>query len=358
MRTRVTRKLVFFGLSVALTLALVSTTLAQPGEFVKGVLQPLADGFPKRNINIVVVDDPGTPNDLYAKSFQAALKDISPVPILISNEPSAVGGTFYTIQDVARREGGADGYYPIVYSSFGNTTDLLVEPGTREIGAKLEQVSMVISTDILPYILIQRKNAPWGPTFAGMVKYGKENPGKLRYVSYEVGSANDITCEYTLHTLGLKVKKYPQGTRQECASTVGAGEGDFTMVGLAEAIPNSQAGRVDVTLVMGDTVPSIWKDNPNVVTAKQAGLNPAIQGSLYGLAVPWLVPKEHVDWLFKLFKAASESPIHRKRATVLPGILFRTADPATANAENKKILEDCDPIIRAIGLHIDDIKKK
>jgi len=358
MKTRATKKLVFLGLAAALTLALASGATAQPGEFVKGVLQPLADGFPNRNINIVVVDDPGSPNDLYAKSLQAALKDISPVRILVSNEPSAVGGTWFTVQEVPRRDGGADGYYPIVFSSFGNVTDLLVEPGTREIGAKLEQVNMVISTDILPYVMIQRKNAPWGPTFGGMVKYGKENPGKLRYVSFEIGTAHDIVCEWALYNVGVKVKKYPQGTRQEAASTVGAGEGDFTMAGLPEAITNSQAGRVDVTMVMGDTVPDMWKNNPNVVSAKQVGLNPAIQGSLYGLAVPSLVPQAHVDWLYKLFKAAAESDIHKKRATVFPGLRFRNINGAAANAENKQILEFSEPIIRAIGLHIDDIKKK
>jgi hypothetical protein len=39
-------------MAIALALALVSAASAQPGEFVKGVLQPLADGFPKRTETI------------------------------------------------------------------------------------------------------------------------------------------------------------------------------------------------------------------------------------------------------------------------------------------------------------------
>ena len=59
MKVCVSKKLVWLGLAVLFTLTLASGANAQPGEFVKGVLQPLADEFPKRPITIVVVDDPG-----------------------------------------------------------------------------------------------------------------------------------------------------------------------------------------------------------------------------------------------------------------------------------------------------------
>jgi tripartite-type tricarboxylate transporter receptor subunit TctC len=94
MNERISMKLVLFGLVLAFCLSLTPTVSAQPGEFVKGVLQPLADGFPKRTINLIVVDDPGTRDDLYAKSLQAASKGISPVNITVSCEPSASGGNW------------------------------------------------------------------------------------------------------------------------------------------------------------------------------------------------------------------------------------------------------------------------
>ena len=357
MKTRVSMKLVLLGLLVAFSFAVVPVAGAQPGEFVKGVLQPLADGFPKRAINIIVVDDPGSRDDLYAKSLQAALKGVSPVNVTVSDEPAAVGGTWYTVQEVAKREGGSEGYYPIVVDSFGVPTDLHVEPGTKTIGAKLDQLNMVISTELFPFIWYQKKNAPWGPTFAGMVKYGKANPGKLRYISKEVGTGPDITAEWVMYAVGgLKVEKIPQGTSQEVASTVGSGQGDFAVTNLTTVLPNWQAGRIDVTLVMSETVPDIWKNDPNVVSSKQAGLN-IYTGIIEGLGVPSQVPQAHVDWLYKLFKAAATSDVHQSRAKTIPGMQFRIIDGAAANAENRKIYEDIEPVIRAIGLHVDDIKK-
>jgi tripartite-type tricarboxylate transporter receptor subunit TctC len=85
------------------------------------------------------------------------------------------------------------------------------------MGMKLDNLKMVIVTDTFPWVMIQRKNAPWGLTFAGMVKYAKENPGKLKYISNEVGSGHDIATEWIMQTLGFKVTKIPAGSIQEAA---------------------------------------------------------------------------------------------------------------------------------------------
>jgi len=357
MKNRVSMKLVWLGLAVAFTLASASVVNAQPGEFVKGVLQPLADGFPKRTINIIVVDDPGSRDDIYAKSLQAASKSISPVTITVSCEPSPSGGNWYTIQEAGKREGGKEGYYPIMIGGlFGVVTDLLTEPGTKEIGAKLDQLNMVITTEVMPYIMIQRKNAPWGPTWAGMVKYGKENPGKLRYISFGVGSAHDIVVEWLLKEFDLKVEKIPQGTFQECASTIGAGEGDFTLTLLDVALANWQANRVDVTAVLGgEAVPEMWSKDPNVVT-KLGAIDTTFVGSTLGIGVPSQVPQAHVDWLNKLFKAAATSDLHKQRAKTYPGLVFRIVDGPAVNRDNEKLLKTFDPVVRALGMHVDSPK--
>jgi len=349
-------KLVLLYLVLVSTLAVTSGASAQPGEFVKGVLQPLADGFPKRALNVIVVDDPGSRDDLYAKSMQAALKGVSPVNIITTCEPSAMGGSWYTLQELLKREGGNDGYYMIVVPPFGMVTDLHVDPALREIGAKVEQLNMVISTEWVPYTMLQRKNAPWGRTYASLEKYGKENPGKLRYVSYEVGSGSDICCEWVLNTRGIKVTKMPQGNAQECASAIGGGMGDFTVIPYQTAVTNWEAGRVDVILTMGATVPSLWKDDPNVVSAKQVGLSPDVGIAPRGFGVPSQVPQAHVDWLYKLFESATTTDIYKERTKTIPGLVIEVVDGKTANAWNLNLLKVTDPIIHAIGIHVDDKK--
>ena len=71
--------------------------------FENGKLLPLADGFPDRPITLVNVDDPGTRDGIYARSLQEALRDISPVEVLVSDEPAPSFGTFYAVQDIQDR---------------------------------------------------------------------------------------------------------------------------------------------------------------------------------------------------------------------------------------------------------------
>jgi tripartite-type tricarboxylate transporter receptor subunit TctC len=358
MKRCVSMKLVLLGLALTVTLAVTLPANAQPGTFVKGVLQPLADGFPKQAITIINVDDPGTRDGIYARAFQTALRGISPVPILVSDEPAPVGGTWYKVKEVIDRRGGTDGYYPIVISCVGATTDLLTDLATEEMGVKLDDLNMVIVTDTFPWLMIQRKNAPWGKTFAAMVKYAKENPGKLKYISNEIGSGHDIATEWIIQTFGLKVTKIPAGSIQEAASVIGAGEGDFTLTRMDTGFANWQAGRVDVTIVMPGRIVPPWDKDPNVVTAEQAGLpslgGPA--GTILGLAVPRQVSQAHVDWLFKLFEAATSTDSYRKREQQIPGLVINVVDGAKANAINKNIYEASDPIVRSIGIHIDQQK--
>lgn len=114
--------------------------VAQSGEFVDGVLQPLASGFPNRPITFINVDDAGSRDGVYARSLQEALRGISPVNILVSDEPAPSFGSFYTIRDVAGREGGVDGYYPIIVTLPGAVSDLMIEPITAELGLGIWRV--------------------------------------------------------------------------------------------------------------------------------------------------------------------------------------------------------------------------
>jgi tripartite-type tricarboxylate transporter receptor subunit TctC len=358
MKDRVSRRLFLVLLAFALSLAGASVASAQPGEFVKGVLQPLADGFPKRAITLVVVDDPGTRDDLYAKSLQQALSSISPVPVMVSDEPAAFGGTFDKLRELRTREGGLDGYYPVVTDVWGAGTDPLTEPIQKELGMDLSDLRMVTITESISYFWMQRKNPPWGNTFAGLVKYAKENPGKVRYISKEVGTGIDIACSTIQSMAGIldKVKKIPQGTMQEVASTVAAGMGDFCQTYATLAAPHMQAGRAELILSTGFKVPPPYDKDPNIVTLEGAGLPKRQFGAILGFSVPKAVPQAHVDWLYKLIKAGVSTDLHKKREQINPGLIIYVMDPAAAEQAKNQYYEMAEPIVRGLGLHIDQKK--
>jgi tripartite-type tricarboxylate transporter receptor subunit TctC len=323
------------------------------GNAAADVLKPLADGFPNKPLTLVIADDPGTREGVWAVNIQAALKEVSPVEVLVSNEPGPTFGTWFTIGDVKTREGGLEGYYLIGMTIPGMVADLPVEPITKETGLDADDMNPVIVTETIPYIGVQRKNAPWGKTFADMVKYAKENPGKITYISNQVGSGNDIAMEWVAQQLGITFNKIPAESTEAQAAAMGAGEGDWALTQAPAALQLVQADKVDVTFVTGDTVPAMWQDNTNIVTGKDAGLPDAPFGIMQGILVPTEVPQERQEWLFQLFKAAAETDTYKQREKSVPGLTVTIIPQKEANEAKMKILEYVDPVVRNLGMHID-----
>jgi len=352
MMGRASKKLVWLSLAVVLTWCLASAVSAQ-------VLKPLPDGFPKRAITLIVIDEPGTRDGIYARMMQSACKGLSPVPILVSDEPIAQGGTWMKLNELKKRPGANEGYYPAVFDVFGATTDFLVEPLTKDINASVDDAKMILVTELYCYFFIQKKDAPWGKTFDGFVKYAKEHPGQLKYVSMEVGSGHDLAVGWILKKYGLTVKKIPQGSHQECASSVGAGEADFSMIAGDVAYTNWQAGRIDVSLILADTLPAPFDKDPNVVSGKQIGL-PSIVGTQLGLGVNSETPDSHVDWMYQLFYTASQKPEFQKRwQGMMPGDTPLPMKGPEVEKMMRQILVEFDQPVRDIGLHIDQqVRKK
>jgi tripartite-type tricarboxylate transporter receptor subunit TctC len=358
MKTRVSKKLVWLSLALALTLAGASTASAQPGEFVKGVLQPLADGFPKRAIALVVVDDPGSRDGIYARQMQAALKGISPVDILVSDEPSSSWGLWVKLKEMPSRNGGSDGYYPIVVNVYASATDPLVEPITEKLDLDLSDMNMVIVTEKQPYTVVQKKNAPWGRKFADMIAWAKANPGKLRRPTDGVGTAQDISGSAIMKHYGVKDLKIPQPSTANALAAVGAGEGDVMAISVGASLPHVQAGKMDYSMIFGSTVPPPWDKDPNVTTTDAAGLSFLSPiGVQLGFCVTKDIPKDHIDWLAKLFKAAAATDTYKQREKTMPGWQSNLLGPADANALKESLAKLADPIIRDIGLHVDQKKK-
>ena len=136
---------------------------------------------------MVVVDDPGSRDGIYARALMQSLKSISPVEIRVSDEPAPSFGNFFKLKDTLSREGGNDGYFPQVITVWGMSTDILAEPITQELNMDISDMNVVIVTELIPYMMVQRREAPWGRKFADFVKYAKANPGKVKY-QYGIGT--------------------------------------------------------------------------------------------------------------------------------------------------------------------------
>ena len=357
MKVRVSEKLVWLGVILTLTLVMAAGVGAQPGEFVKGVLQPLADGFPRRAIVLIVVDEAGSRDGIYGRTMQQALKGISPVPIAVSDEPAAAMGTYLKLKETPDRDGGKEGHYPIIVNCWGASSDTLGEPITKELGLDVSDMNMVIITEFFPYTMVQRKNAPWGRKFKDLVAWAKANPGKLRRTTDAVGSGQDIAGTAMMKHFGIKDVKLPQPSIQDGLAAVGAGQSDIQISSFGNVMSHVLAGKMDISLVFGSSVPPPFDKDPGVSTTEAEGitfLSPV--GVQMGFAVPKQVPQAHIDWLFKLFKAGASTDVYKQREKTIPGFRLNIVNGKDANAMKMEFYNFCDPIIRELELHVDQQK--
>ena len=137
---------------------------------------------------------------------------------------------------------------------------------------------------------------------------------------------------------------------------MGAGEGDWALTQAPAALQLVQADKVDVTFVTGNTVPAMWADNKNITTAEAAGLPKAPFGIMQGFLVPKEVPDEHREWLFQLIKAAAETDTYKQREKSVPGLTVKIMNNAEANEAKMQILNYVDPVVRELGMHVDQQK--
>ena len=323
-------------------------------EFVDGVLQPLPNGWPNSPITLLNPDEAGSPDGLFVRTAAEAIRKVSPVDVeILDRSDFGTYGTWEALQWMADQPGGNEGNIAVVASVVGGSLDLIATPVAADLGVTLDDYNFVIASELTPFILTQRKDPPWGSTnFEDMVSYVKAHPGEVKYICYSPGSGRDISWIHYSTTLGLEFKEpWACGDgSQGIAAILGAGEGDLGLNDPEQARIGFEAGRTDSIMVTGtEPAGEPWADAPNGVEA--AGIEDDPWGVTRGWAVTPQTPDDHREWLFELFKKASEDEDFKKARLALPGTTLFTLDHDEARARAEAALEYAEPILREAGLY-------
>jgi tripartite-type tricarboxylate transporter receptor subunit TctC len=316
-------------------------------------LQPLPDGFPTEALTLVNVDDAGSRDGLFARDLERALSDIVPVPVVVSDEPRAGGGTFHALADTLEGNHGAAGYEPVIFSIPGAVTDFHVDPIADELGRDLDDVSIIAILETQPFLFVQRSDAPWPATFQGFIDYTRAHPGEVRYIAGNTGSGLDIAMEWLLGELGIEVRKIPSAGSQAAISTLAAGEADISMSVVDVVAPAVQTGLVDVIWTSGDAVPDPFLRDGVACAADgtQYGIPDTDWGVVMALAVPAEVDDAHVEWLQEAFRAATETELYAERERRVAGLDIAFRPGAEADALARRVYKESEQVIRDLGLH-------
>src|SRR5919112_972856 len=252
-----------------------------------------AQGYPDRNITMVVPFSAGGPTDTVTRLIAEPMSAKLGTQIVVQNVEGA-GGTV-AAGEVARAE--PDGYTVLMHHIGMSTAPALY----KNLDYKpLEDFKMVGLVTEVPMTIVARKDFE-PTTLQDLVAYVKANADKVTLANAGIGAASHL-CGLLFQTgAGVKLQEVPyEGTGPALTDLVG-GQVDFMCDQTTNTSGQITAGKVKAYAV---TTPERVKSLPDLPTTAEAGL-PQLKVSVWhGLYVPKGTPQEVVQKLSEALKAA------------------------------------------------------
>lgn len=284
-----------------------------------GKLERLSDGFPNGPISIIVVDEAGSDDGIYATQIQQAAENYSPVPIKVVVRPDfGTYGSWEALGFMSGQAGGDDGRWMTVVTVPGSTTDLLSTPVAEDLGVGLDSLNFVALTESVPYVVVTRADAPWGDSFEDFLSYAKDNPNEVKYISRGPGAGPDMAMQQYISQEGISLDTSVGGSHAEINTAIGAGAGDVAVTLPGAAFPFVQDGKVVVLTCSGNANPCAGFDGVNNA-ASAVGLDNDPWGSNRGLFVTENVPDSHRAWLAALVEMVKDDEEFSSARGLIPG---------------------------------------
>ena len=335
-------------LAAALVAAQMSAAVAQDK------LAPLADGFPSQPIVLIVIDEPGSTDSVFASQIAEAASQISPQPVVVEHRVDFTNfGTWEGIAWIKDQgEVASQGYITYVLTIPDAMVDMAAIDIQSMTGMTTDDLNPVIATERVPFFLIQRSDAPWGDTLESFVEYGKANPGAIRHITGGPGGGQDAAMRFWLGNLGVTVTDIIGGNPSERALAVASGEGDITASPPDVLTPHFDAGKVELLLGAGATpFPAPWDKVPPTASL---GMKDDPFSQTRTIATSPDVPVEHRDWLYTLFSTAAKSPTLIDQRSKVNSLELIDLDPQEAKDLSTLGLDVSVKMFKDLGIYWGD----
>ncbi|MFM7611501.1 MAG: Bug family tripartite tricarboxylate transporter substrate binding protein, partial [Alphaproteobacteria bacterium] len=250
--------------------ALTATALSLP------YLARAAD-WPTRPVTLLVPYPPGGPSDVSARPLLEPLSRLLGQPVVIENRAGA-GGSIGAQAVAQSRDGHTVMIFPTAVLTISPhvMAQLPYDPATAFIPVARITLgySVIASHPSLPF-----RDA------AGLIAYGKANPGQLRFGSAGPGTITQLTGELFGDVTGIRLEHVPY--RGSAPSLTDALAGRVQLLFDSVAVPAVNDGKLIGIATIGENRnPSL----PNVPTLAEIGLERALAIPWFGVAAPASMP--------------------------------------------------------------------
>jgi len=250
--------------------------------------QAFAQSYPSKPLRMVVGFTPGGAADFVARAFQEPLGRALGQPVVVENKPGA--GSSIAAEFVARSP--ADGYTFLIASPSSILVNPLISPKAGFEPLKdLMAVSKVSSS---PLILAVNPRIS-ATNVRELIKYLKDNPGKLNFATSGNGSAPHLSAVLFMRLAGVEMVHVPYKGGAPSVQSVLAGDTQLAFATPPSVLPLVQAGRLRALAVTSRNATPLV---PGVPGMAEAGLPDYEISFWYGFFVPSGTPAEAVKRLF------------------------------------------------------------
>ncbi len=256
----------------------------------------IAQDFPSRPVTLIVPWPAGGSTDLAMRALAEATQKHLGQPIVVENRAGAAGTLGATAMVTAKPDGYTVTQIPITVFRIPHLNKTGFDP--------LVDLTYLIGISGYTFGIVVRSDSPW-KTFAELVAYAKDNPGKLSYGTPGANTSLHVTMEDIAYRYGIRWTHVPfRGNADNMQALLGGhiqASADATGWG-----PNVDAGKMRLLATWGAQRTKRWKDVP---TLKELGYD-IVSTSPYGIAGPKGMDPKVARTLHDAFRKGMEDSVH------------------------------------------------
>ena len=249
---------------------------------------------PSKNVTVIVAYKAGSGTDNTARVLSKFATDTIGKTLVIQNLEGGSGSIGWTALSQARPDG-----YTLGFVNLPTLCSNIVEHlGDYSIDDFVPICNHVNETSMV----MVAKSSPFN-SLEELIKFAKENPGKLKASTNGMKASNHIGAELFAKSADFKYMAIPYGGTADQLLALRQGEVDFSVAKEADI-----ASMMSEVKVLGVFAEKRMASFPDVPTLGELGLYDKWYGSARAIVAPKGTPKEIIEFYEGAFKKAMESP--------------------------------------------------
>jgi tripartite-type tricarboxylate transporter receptor subunit TctC len=269
---------------------------------IQGMPHATAQDYPAHTVTLIVPFTPAGSTDILGRMAAAALEASLGKSFVVENRPGA--GQQIGVNAVARAA--PDGYTLLVATSSAMAINpTLYKKINYDPVKDFQPIAMLAH---LPFILVVNNDLP-AKNVAELIKYAKDNPGKLSFGSGGVGASHHLYGELFKSLTGIQMTHVPYKGTVPALNDLIAGHIQVLFADAPPVLPQIAGGKVRALGVTTGTRIAVAPDIP-AIAETVPGFDPA---PWQMLCAPSGTPAPVIDLLHKEVSAYVASPQGQKK---------------------------------------------